>query len=122
MSLSLANPVNEPQFAQSAPLFGHWDRLHDLIRSLWPVKTSAHLAHAAGLSQRAAELSLSERRQFAPESLISLLDTEHGPEVLIALTAHSDQEWTKAFQKWWTLQKLKAAHAEMQKQIDELSK
>jgi len=122
MSFAVANPVNEQQFGKSAPLFGHWDRLHDLIRSLWPTKTSVHLAHAAKLSQRAAELSLAERRQFAPDTLVALLDTPHGPDVLMALLEHSEQPWVKDFKKIVQLEKLKAQQAELQKRIDALSK
>ena len=122
MSLSLANPSHELQFAKSAPQFGHWDRLHNLIRSLWPVKTSAHLAHAARISQRAAELSLAERRQFASDTVVALLDTDHGPDILMALLEHSERPWVKDFKKLWQIEKLRREQAELQKRIDALSK
>lgn len=122
MTDAVANSYRAPLFGKPAPLFGRWDRLHDLIRAIWPVKTSVHLAHAAGLSQRAAELSLAERRQFAPDTLVALLDTPHGPDVLMTLLAHSEQPWVKDFKKIVQLEKLKKEQAELQKRIDELSK
>lgn len=122
MTAETANSYQEQQFAKSEPLFGKWDRLHNLIRTLWPVKTSAHLAHAAGLSQRAAELSLAERRQFAPDTLVALLDSEHGPDVLLTLLDHSKQPWVKTFQKMYELERLKGQQADLQKRIDALSK
>lgn len=99
-----------------------WTRLADKVRSIFPHKTAENLAACTNLQIRSCEFFLSRKSMLNSDAVVSLLDTEHGPEVLAALTAHSDQEWTKAFQKWWALQKLKAAHAEMQKQIDELSK
>lgn len=121
MTIAAANPVNEQRFAQSAPLFGHWDRLHDLIRSLWPTKTSAHLAHAAGVSQRAAELSLAERRQFAPDTLVALLKGEHGGAVLLALTEGSDAAWRREFREMYARKQLEAQIAELQSRLAALN-
>ena len=122
MTDAVANSYREPRFAEGLPLCAGWDRLHDLIRKLFPVKTAAYLAEATGLSHRAAQLSLRERRQFAPDTLVALLDTPHGPDVLMALLDHSEQPWVKDFKKIVQLEKLKAQQAELQKRIDALSK
>lgn len=120
MSAITANPADEPRFAKATSLCGHWDRVHNLIRELWPVKTSAHLAHATGISQRAAEMSLRERRQFASDTIVALLDTDHGPDVLLALLDHSERPWVKDFKRLWHIEKLKTERAEIQRRIDAL--
>lgn len=122
MSLAHANPAAELRFAKRQLLCGHWDRLHNLIRELWPVKTSAHLAHAAGISQRAAELSLRERRQFASDTLVALLDTDYGADVLLALVSHSEKQWVRDFKNMWALERLKAERDALNKRIEAMER
>jgi hypothetical protein len=120
MSAITANPADEPRFAKTTSLCGHWDRVHNLIREIWPVKTSAHLAHAAGISQRAAEMSLRERRQFASDTIVALLDTDHGPDVLLALLDHSERPWVKQFRRMWERERITRELADLQRQLDDL--
>jgi hypothetical protein len=122
MSAISANGGGDLRCGDREQSCGYWTRLVEVVRQIFPTKPAPNLAVVAGVSLRTSEYFFEQKRGLSGDAVVSLLNTEHGPEVLAALTEHSDQEWAKAFQKWWKLQKLKAAHAEMQKQIDELSK
>lgn len=121
MSALSANPANERRFAKRQTLFAHWDRVHDLLRSLFPVKTAAHLAAITNTSQRGWELSLRERRSFASETLVALLDTVHGPQILLTLLEHSQQPWVRDFKALWQIERLKAERADLDRRIAALS-
>lgn len=47
--------------------------LADVSRLLWPEKTAAHLAAAAGCSERAAEFYLSGDREWSGQALAAII-------------------------------------------------
>jgi hypothetical protein len=121
MNTISANSAAEPQFAKTQSLCAHWDRLHNTIRELFPVKTSAYLAEATGLSQRAAEMNLREKRGLSSDALVALLDTDHGYDVLKALMGDSRRKWWKTLKRAAEREQMKSEIAELQKRIDALS-
>lgn len=121
MTVAFANPAAEPRFAKTQSLCGHWNRVHAVIRELFPVKTSAYLAEAAGISQRAAEINLREKRGLSSDALVALLDTDHGYDVLKALMGDSRRKWWKALKRAAEREQMKSEIAELQKRIDALS-
>ncbi len=58
--------------AKTEVLFGHVDRLHNLVHELFPIKPAAHLAEITGLSVSAFHKSIRDRRDFSPGALWSL--------------------------------------------------
>jgi hypothetical protein len=47
--------------------------LGDVSRLLWPAKTAAHLAAAAGCSERAAEFYLSGQREWSGDAIAAII-------------------------------------------------
>lgn len=47
--------------------------LADMARMLWPTKTAAHIASAAGCSERAAEFYLAGQRDWSGDAIVALV-------------------------------------------------
>ena len=56
---------------QDEQLFGAC--LADVARTLWPSKTAAHIAAAAGCSERAAEFYLAGEREWSGDALAAIV-------------------------------------------------
>lgn len=120
MSALAANPADERRSVPTEQLFGHWDKIHDILRSIFPTKTAENLAAITNTSVRGWEYSLSQRRKISLESFLALLDTRHGPEILNAALEHSKQPWVRDFRRMWQLAELKDQQRKLQKRIDAL--
>lgn len=55
-----------------------------VARRIWPRKTAAHLAHATGVSERAAQFWLAGETGMTLAAARALFRTEHGYEFLVA--------------------------------------
>lgn len=101
MSAISANGRRGQRGAKSEILYGHADRLHNLVHELFPIKPAAHLADLTGLSISAWHKNLRERRDFSPGALWSLFRVPHyGSRFLRAFIGddHRD-DWYVELQK-----------------------
>lgn len=119
---TLANSAGSIACGDREQFCGYWAKLVEVVRQIFPTKPAPNLAVAAGVSLRTSEYFFEQKRGLSGDAVVSLLNTEYGPEVLLALTEHSEQEWVKTFQKFWEIQKIKAEQAKLQARLDALSK
>lgn len=117
MSDAMANLALELRRGKTELLCGHWDRVHDAIRELFPIKTAQHLSEATGLSVRACEYSLSERRALSSDALVALLHTQHGPRILRAMMGDSQIRWWRRFRNMWERERVKIELADLKKRL-----
>lgn len=113
MSGTLANAATHNavmDFGKDSP----WTRLAETVRSIWPMKTAINLAHYTGLQVRSCELFLSRNSMLNGDAVVSLLNSEHGHHVALALTENSDAQWRKEFREMYARKQLEAQIAELQ--------
>jgi hypothetical protein len=122
MSGAIANQVGEAVCGKSETAFGGWAKLEAAIRSAWPKKTAANMAAYTGLLVRSCETFLSRKSSLSSDAVVGLLDTEHGPEFLLALVGHSKQPWIADFKARWQIEKLKKERAVLDAKIEALSR
>lgn len=85
------------------------------IKAIWPVKTAQNLASQTLVTERAAAFWLAGQRDMSLDAARSLLRSEHGYELLVALMGDSDA-------RWWKRMKLYAAAAENKRALNEQAK
>lgn len=120
MTTVTANSYQEPRCGAREQFCGYWSKLAELVRDIFPFKSAPNLTAVTGISLRSSEYFLAQKSGLSGDAVVSLLTTKHGPDVLVALTAHSDEPWVRDFQRWWQMQQIKAQQAELQKRLDAL--
>ena len=96
-------------------LRGHWDRVAQTVRELFPHKTAYHLSELTGLRLRAAEYFLSRKTGLSSDALVSLLQSEQGIDALAALMGD-------ARPGWWRRLKAAAMRERVQREIEDLER
>lgn len=115
MSSILANPAHAARFGKREMLCGHWDRLADAVRIIFPIKTAPNMAATTRLSVRACEYFLSRRTGLSPNAVVALLQSEDGLTFLAALMGDAKPPW-------WKRLKQAARKEIVQREIEDLEK
>lgn len=97
-----------------------WERIHELLRILFPGKTAADLADITGLSISGWHKSLREKRALSPDALLCLLRQPFGREILDALMGGSDARWYAEYRLMWDEAQLEARRQELQRRREAL--
>lgn len=118
MTLAFANEATAPERTRKLQ-FGHFDRLAEAVRTIFPSKTAWHLSALTGLKVRACFKFLARESSLSSDALVCLLDTPNGPEVLAALMGDSRERWWVEFKLLWDRERIKAQLDEVDRQIAE---
>jgi len=115
MTAALATNRGPATRCGTQSLRGHWDRVAQTVRELFPHKTAYHLSELTGLRLRAAEYFLSRKTGLSSDALVSLLQSEQGIDALAALMGD-------ARPGWWRRLKAAAMRERVQREIEDLER
>lgn len=85
----------------------------------WPKQTAKHLAKHAGVQVRSAEYWLSEGAGVSSQSLVALLRSDLGGELLHALMGDAQRAWWSSFQQAEENARIRQKLDELRAEIDE---
>jgi len=95
----MANQAPAERCTKSATDFGILQRLAIAIKTAWPRKSEAHVAHFTGRSERAVQFWLSASTRMSVEDVAALLRTEEGFLILDAIMGDD------CGAEWWIVTK-----------------
>src|SRR6185437_3124402 len=105
-------------FPTKEELFPAFQSLINTIRALWPRKTTAHVAHFTGTSERAVRFWLAGETRMSLEHVIALLRTSEGYAILEAVMGDCRQEWWLTTRNAHELTRTRRQIADAQKRLD----
>lgn len=105
-----------------ATVFGHWDRLAEAVRTIFPHKTALNLANISGLQARSWEYFLYRKSSVSSNAIVALLHTDHGFHVLRALMGDARPAWWAALKQAAELEQIKAERDALNKRIADLER
>jgi len=88
--------------------------ISEVIRAKYPSKTWAFIAQSLGLQERAAKHRLAGSRPYTVAELQTLLQSEDGLDILVALMADAEPKWW-----WWAKQVMAVASIKRRRAEDE---
>lgn len=113
-----ANQAGVVSFPKKEKPFLLFQRLTSAITALWPKKTSAHVSHFTGTSERNVRFWLAGQTRMSLEAVAALLDTEDGYLILEAVMGDSKQEWWLTTKNAHELRITRRQIAAAQKRLD----
>jgi len=90
----------------------------EIVKATWPRKTSAHVAHLTGVSERAVQFWLAGETRMSLDGAIALLQTDAGFEILEAIMGDAKVEWWVVTQVAQDVRKSKKAIKKEQERIN----
>lgn len=115
-----ANVTSVVDFPKSEERFTAFAKIVSVIRDAWPKKTSAHVAHLTGVSERAVKFWLAGETRMSLEHVAALLRTDAGYEILAAIMGDAKPEWWLVAQTGQNVRRSKKAIRKEQERIDRL--
>jgi len=115
-----ANLGDVVPFGKNEERFGVFEKIISIIKATWPKKTSAHVSHVTGVSERAVQFWLAGETRMSLEHVVALLRTSEGFLVLAAVMGDCKEEWWIEAKLGEGIRQSRRAIAAQQKRIDEL--
>lgn len=107
-SVGKANRPPEARFAGTKPRFIAFEKIINVLRTMWPKKTAANVAYLTGVSERAVQFWLAGETRMSLENVVALLKTEAGYEILEAILGDDCKaEWWIVTRTAWDVRKMR---------------
>lgn len=115
-----ANVATAASFAKTKKDSAFFEKITRIVALAWPRKTTAHVAHLTGTSERSVQFWLAGETRTQVEHVVGLLRTDEGYAILEAIMADCKVQWWVETQMAHGVRVLRRSINDQQRRIDEL--
>jgi hypothetical protein len=113
-----ANAAVAEPFVRNEKSFVVLRNFVNAIKAAWPIKTTAHVAHFTGTTERTVQFWLAGSTRMSVEAVTALLQTDEGYLILEAIMGDCKAEWWLTTKNAQALRVTRRQIADAQKRLD----